>query len=493
MGEMNCAGLVEDKLEYLSEAEVERIHESALEVLSEVGVAVDSGRYLDLLHEKGAVIEKEDKRAKLPEDVVRKYLKTAPSTVTLHGRKRKYDLKLEGGRVHFGTGGEAVNILDLDSDEMRSPTLEDQADLARLVEELENVHFFQAPVVPTDVPVEVLSLNSFYASLAGTYKNVQAPATSSEKVDEIVEMASIIAGSERDFLDRPFISFVTSWMISPLKLDIETTEILEKVAEYKIPVSLSSAPVTGSTAPASLAGLLVQVHAEELFGIVLSQMFNKGAPVLYGPVPAAANMRNMAYLAGAPETGMMNVAAVQLADYIGVPIYSDAGETDSKVPDTQAGIEGAFNILQVGLAGGNYIHHAAGMMDSMLSVAYEKFVIDNDIIGMATRVLSGINVDDESLALDVIKNVGPGENYLTEPHTIKNSRSEEFYQPEILDRNSMSAWREKGSKETRQRARERARGILENAPVNHLSKEVDEEIRRRFDIRLPALRRFRGS
>lgn len=486
MCEMNCAGVIGDKLEYLSESEIERIHELALEVLSEVGVAVDSKRYLDLLYEKGAEIETENKRAKLSGDLVRKYLNMVPSKVTLHGRKKKYDLVLEEGRVHFGTGGEAVNILDLDACKMRSPTLRDQAKLARLVENLDNVHFFQAPVVPTDVTEDDLSLNSFYASITGTYKNVQAPVTSPDKVDEIVNMASIIAGSEEDFLSRPFLSFVTSWMISPLQLDIETTEILEKITKYKIPVSLSSAPVTGSTAPASLAGLLVQVHAEELFGIVLSQMFNNGAPVLYGPVPAAANMRNMAYLAGAPETGMMNVAAVQMADYIDVPIYSDAGETDSKVPDTQAGIEGAFNLLQVGLAGGNYIHHAAGMMESMLSVAYEKFVIDNDVIGMATRALSGINVDKESLALDVIKNVGPEGNYLTELHTVKNSRSKEFYQPEVLDRNSKSTWRENGSKETRERARERAKEILDNSAVNLLPRKVDEKIRERFDIKLPA-------
>jgi trimethylamine--corrinoid protein Co-methyltransferase len=213
-------------------------------------------------------------------------------------------------------------------------------------------------------------------------------------------------------------------------------------------------------------------------------MFSEGAPVLYGPVPAAANMKNMAFLAGAPETGMMNVATTQLADYIDVPIYSDAGETDSKLPDTQAGIEAAFNLLQVGLAGGNYIHHAAGMMESMLCVADEKFVIDNDAIGMALRVLRGIDVDQDRLGLDVIEEVGPGNNFLTQQHTVNYSRSEEFYKPDVIDRDDRTSWESQGSMDTRERARKRAGEILENSEENLLSEEVDRKIRDRFNIHL---------
>jgi trimethylamine--corrinoid protein Co-methyltransferase len=309
-----------------------------------------------------------------------------------------------------------------------------------LTENLENVHFFQCPIVCTDVPKEVVSINSFYAALAGTRKNVQESATDPQVAKDIIEMAAMIAGDEEVLRERPFISFVTSWMISPLRLDIGTSRVLETVASRGIPVALSSAPVTGSTAPATLAGLLTLVHAEELFGIVLAQIIREGAPVLYGPVPAVANMRNMAYLGGAVETGMMNAAAVQMANYIGVPIYSDAGQTDSKLSDIQAGYEKAANIFQVALAGGNYIHHAAGMLESMLAVSHEQFVIDNDINGMVLRALSGIEVNDDTLALDVIKTIGPGGNYLTQRHTLKYARSDEFYIPTGADRNSRVAW-----------------------------------------------------
>ncbi|MBS3791029.1 trimethylamine methyltransferase family protein [Candidatus Bipolaricaulota bacterium] len=482
---MNRAGLVGDKLKLLNEDEVELIHESALKLLKNLGVKVDSEEFLEILEGNGARVNYENGRAKLSPELVRDYLEIAPSRITLHGRKKEYDLSLEDRKVHYGTGGAAVKILDLNSEEVRSSTLEDQARLARLVENLDNVHFFQAPVVPTDVPEEDLSLNSVYASLTGTHKNVQESVTSPEKVDEIVDMGAIIAGSREEFLARPFVSFVTSWMVSPLKLDIETTKVLRRITNYKIPVALSTAPVTGSTAPATLSGLLVQVHAEELFGITLAQMFSEETPVLYGPVPAAANMKNMAYLAGAPETGLMNAATVQLANHIDVPIYSDAGETDSKLPDTQAGAEAALNLLQVGLAGGNYIHHAAGMMESMLCVADEKFVIDNDIIGMALRVLQGIDVDQDKLGLDVIEEVGPGNNFLTQPHTVNYSRSDEFYKPSVVDREDRTTWENNGSMETRPRARKRARELLEDVEDNLLPEDVDEKIRDRFNIHLP--------
>lgn len=482
---MTRSGVTGGRFKLLEEEEVRCVHNSALEILETVGVQVNSERYIDLLEAHGAEVDYKERKVRFSPETVERLVETAPSRVTLYGRKEENDMELEGRNVHYGTGGAAVKILDLESGAVRKPTIEDQFDLARLVDSLEQVDFYQAPVVPTDVPEEDLSLNSFYASLAGTSKNVQESVTGPEQVDKVVDMASIVAGGREKLLREPFISFVTSWMISPLKLDVETTEVLERITDYEIPVALSSAPVTGSTAPATLVGLLTLVHAEELFGVVLSQIFNPGAPVLYGPVPASANMRNMAFLAGSPETGMMNVASVQMAEHLDLPIYSDAGETDSKIPDAQAGLEAAFNILQVGLAGGNYIHHAAGMLESMLGVAYEKFVIDNDIIGMAKRVLRGIDVNEGKVALDVIKNVGPGNDFLTQKHTIQHSRSGEFYQPKVIDRTNRDSWVSEGRKDTTQRAKERVRDLLGDRPRSLLSQELDEEIRRKFNIHLP--------
>jgi len=478
-------GLIGDKYNILRQEEIEKIHESSLGVLEEVGVRVDDDHFLTLFEESGANVNKNERLVKLPASMVEEFVAMAPGEVLLAGRNPENDLLLGGRRVYLGTGGAAIHILDLDTGKLRDPILQDQYNLAWLTENLENVHFYQCPVVCTDIPKDVLSINSFYAALAGTRKNVQESATDSQAAQDIIEMAAMIAGGEEALRERPFISFVTSWMISPLRLDIGTSRVLETAASHGIPVALSSAPVTGSTAPATLAGLLTLVHAEELFGITLAQIVREGTPVLYGPVPAVANMRNMAYLGGAVETGMMNAAAVQMANYINVPIYSDAGQTDSKLPDIQAGYEKGANILQVAMAGGNYIHHSAGMLESMLTVAYEQFVIDNDINGMALRVLQGIKVNDDTLSLDVIKAVGSGGNYLTQRHTLKYARSDEFYIPAGADRDSRVDWEKAGGKDARERAREIARGILNHERPQLIPSEIDSQIRRRFDIRLP--------
>lgn len=478
-------GLIGDKYNLLRQEEIEKIHNSSLWVLEETGVRVDDDHFLALFEEAGANVNKNERLVKLPASMVEEFVAMAPGEVLLAGRDPENDLLLGGRRVYLGTGGAAIHILDLDTGKLRDPILRDQYNLAWLTENLENVHFYQCPVVCTDIPKDVLSINSFYAALAGTRKNVQESAIDSQAAQDIIEMAAMIAGGEEALRERPFISFVTSWMISPLRLDIGTSRVLETVASHGIPVALSSAPVTGSTAPATLAGLLTLVHAEELFGITLAQIVREGTPVLYGPVPAVANMRNMAYLGGAVETGMMNAAAVQMANYINVPIYSDAGQTDSKLPDIQAGYEKGANILQVAMAGGNYIHHSAGMLESMLTVAYEQFVIDNDINGMALRVLQGIKVNDDTLSLDVIKAVGPGGNYLTQRHTLKYARSDEFYIPAGADRDSRVDWEKAGGKDARERAREIARGILNHERPQLIPSEIDSQIRRRFDIRLP--------
>ncbi len=482
---MRKKDLMGNKYKVLEQDGIEKIHKSALWVLEHVGVMVGDDHFFSLFEEAGANVNANEHLVKLPPSMVEELVRMAPGEVLLAGRDPENDLLLGGSRVYLGTGGAAIHILDLETGETRDPILQDQYNLAWLTENLGNVHFYQCPVVCTDIPKEFVSVNSFYAALSGTRKNVQESATDPQAAEEIIEMAAMISGSEEALRERPFISFVTSWMISPLRLDIATSQILETVASHGIPVALSSAPVTGSTAPATLAGLLALVHAEELFGIALTQIVRQGAPVLYGPVPAVANMRNMAYLGGAVETGMMNAAAVQMANHIGVPIYSDAGQTDAKLPDTQAGYEKAANILQVAMAGGNYIHHAVGMLESMLTVAYEQFIIDNDINGMALRVLQGIEVNDDTLALDVIKAVGPGGNYLTQRHTLKYARSNEFYIPIGVDRNSRVAWEKAGAKDARERAREIAREILSQKRPQLIPAKIDSEIRRRFDIRLP--------
>lgn len=468
----------------LNKWELTSIHQASLSILDKVGVQVSEEPFLQLLSDIGGKVEK-DGRVRIPRPVVLKVLEMVPHRVVLYGRDEIPQLDVGERRVYLGTGGAAINILDLDSGEARDPTLADLGNIAWLVENLDHIHFLLRPVVAKDVPAEILDVNKFYVCLANTNKHVMASAKSPDLAKDVIELAATIGGGEDALQAQPIISFIVSWMISPLKLDTKASEVLAMVVEKGLPVVLSSAPVAGSTAPATLGGLLAEVHAEELFGLVLAQAIREEAPVLYGPVPAVADMRTMGYCGGAIESGLLNVACVQLARLIKVPICADAGLTDSKLPDIQAGYEKAANILLVALAGGNYIHHAAGMLESMLTVAYEQFVIDNDIIGMALRALQGITVNHRTLATKVIEAVGPGGNFLTQRHTLDHIRGSEYFFPATPDRQPRSAWEEAGGLDARERARAIAREILQKDRPVLIPFDVDQKIRARFDILTP--------
>ena len=326
-----------------------------------------------------------------------------------------------------------------------------------------------------------MDINQFYAGLANTTKNVMAAAQSVQTARDVIEMARMIAGGEEALVRRPFISFVTSWMISPLHFATETTRVLLEVTKNKIPVALSSAPMAGSTSPVTLAGCLAQVHAEQLSGITLTQLASPGSPVLYGAIPSMADFKSMTYVGGGIEFGLMNAAISQMAQYLGVPNYNSAGLTESKIPDIQAGYEKAYSICLCVLAGSNYIHHAAGMLESMKAVAYEQYVIDNEIIGMALRLLKGIQIDEETLGFDAIREVGPSGNFLSSMHTVKFMR-QEYFRQSLGDRQSREAWEKSGSLDTRESARRKAREILKSHPPKGIDPRIDQEIRKRFNI-----------
>ena len=463
----------------LSEKNIVKIHETSLRILEEIGVKVALEEALQIFRKHGARVDGEIVR--IPASVVEKGLELVPHQFLMAGREEKNDLHMEDKRVYLGTGGAALTVLDLETGEPRPGTLQDIARLAKLVDGLGNIHFYLRPCVPQDIPKEAMDINQFYAALANTSKNVMAAAQSVQAARDVIEMARMIAGGEEALIKRPFISFVTSWMISPLHFATETTRVLLEVTKNKIPAALSSAPMAGSTSPVTLAGALAQVHAEQLSGIALTQLANPGSPVLYGAIPSMADFRSMTYVGGGVEFGLMNGAASQMAQYIRVPNYNSAGLTDSKISDIQAGYEKAYSICLCVLAGSNYIHHAAGMLESMRGVAYEQYVIDDEIIGMALRLLKGIQVDEETLGFEAIREVGPSGNFLSSMHTVKYMR-QEYFRQSLGDRQSREAWEKSGSLDGRERARRKAREILKTHTPKGIDLKVDREIRKRFEI-----------
>ncbi|MDA3790815.1 MAG: trimethylamine methyltransferase family protein [Desulfobacula sp.] len=468
----------------LSPEQVETVHEASLKILEKTGITYELGLEdtVQMLEDGGAVIDRDRRKIIFSRDMIIEQLAKAPEKVVLCGQDPKNDLHLTRNRVHLGTGGAAIKILDSETGDVRSTTLKDLYDVSRLVDQLDNIHFLVRPCIPTDIDEEDYDINMFYACLAASSKHVMSGVNDEKGLHNVIEMASLIAGGLDKLQERPFISVTTSFAISPLKLCTQSTHIMQEANRNRIPVALSCAPMAGSTSPVTMAGTLAQIHAEQLAGITICQLTNPGAPLLYGGIPGMANLKTMGYSGGAVECGMMNAAIHQLSNHIKVPNYNSSGLSDSKIPDAQAGYEKAFTVLLASMGGSNYIHHSAGMLESMLTIAHEQFVIDDEIIGNCCKVLKGIDCDAEHLALEVIDSVGPGGNFMTAPHTMTHMRTEYYNGNGVTDRKSRDKWEQDGSLDIRQRALKIAKKLLAGPKPSYLSEEVDKAIREKFNI-----------
>ncbi|MGD8738316.1 MAG: trimethylamine methyltransferase family protein [Anaerolineae bacterium] len=468
----------------LSEAQIQQIHQASLQVLAETGLHVDNENALAIYHGGGAQIDGHCVR--LPEAMVKDALETVPHRVLLAGRDASQDVVLEGRRVYAGTGGSPTMVLDPGASTVRPGTLRDLASLARLADALPHCDFIVIPLHPTDVADdEDVPVNRFYTCLTNSRKHimssVQGRVGSLSGAQQVIELGTMIAGSLQALQARPFISCITSWMVSPLHLDTGVTEILIEWCRHGLPLALSSAPMAGSTSPVTLAGTLVQLNAEQLSGIVLTQLVRPGTPVLAGYIPGVADMRSGGYLGGAIEFGMMQAAAAQLAHFYRVPIYGSGGMSDSKLPDAQSGYEKMATLLLAAMGGCNYIHHAISMVTNMSAASLEQAVIDDEMVGMVMRLLRGIEVTNATLAVEAIGRVGPGGHYLMDDHTLQFMRSE-LFQPRLADRRNRAAWEAAGQPDSRDHAIARVEELLQAHKPPSLPPDLDRAIRDRFNI-----------
>lgn len=469
----------------LSEKDLERIIEAAKKVLNDTGIEVLPSRCREIFAAAGCRISAAENRVYITPELVEQCLETAASRVLLGGRDGdKYDLDLTADRVYLGTGGAAVNIIDLDGS-VRETTLADNYHIGRLCDKLDNIHFYMRPVVSRDLANEDIDINQTYACLAATKKHVMSNCYFPENVAKIRKLGEMIAGGKAEFDAKPPISLVAANTVSPLRFAMETVEVLDEIIKYDIPVVTSSAPQAGATSPASLAGTLVQIMAEQLSGVVYVNIQKPGFPLIIGCVPAQADLRTGAFVGGSAEFALLNAACGQLARYLDLPIYNSAGIADAKTPDAQLGSEKTLTTLLAAMAGSNYVHHSAGFLDSLMTVAYSQYVIDNDSNGQVMRVLKGIDTNDAALALDVIDAVCNGDNhFLGQAHTISLMHSEYDY-PDFYDRQSRDDWNEKGSLDIEARANIFAKDVLDNHYPTVFSDELDAAIREQFDIQLP--------
>jgi trimethylamine--corrinoid protein Co-methyltransferase len=295
---------------------------------------------------------------------------------------------------------------------------------------------------------------------------------------QVVEMAGMLAGGLKELRAKPFVSFITL-MISPFKIDGLYGDITCFIAEQGLPVVTPTEPVCGTTSPITLAANVLVHTAETLAGVTLVQAVKKGAPVIAGSVGSISNLRTMGIVTGAVERGMINAATAQIAQKLELPFYSTAGNSDAKVEDAQAGVESAISNLLVGMAGANYIHDAAGLFDGDLSISYEKLVMDNEILGMCERVLRGIEVNADTLAVDLIERVGPGGDFLGQEHTVMHML-DEFYEPNLADRSHYEEWVSAGRGDMKMRTRKKLEALMKSHNPCYINDPEMNEIRSRF-------------
>ncbi|WP_420546705.1 trimethylamine methyltransferase family protein [Curvivirga sp.] len=478
------SGAIGGRYKPLLDHEVDKIFEAAVSVLDRTGIEVTESPCRDTFEAAGCRVDTGKNRVFIPRHLIENALGTMANNVLLAGRDPKHDINLGGARVYMGTGGSAVKLLDLRGN-MRQTITSDNYHIGRLVDTLDNIHFYMRPVVCRDLENEDLDINQFYACLAATKKHVMANAYLPERVADLRKLGNMIAGGADAFKERPIISLTACWTVSPLRYAMETVDVLDQAIEYDIPVVISSAPQAGATSPAALAGTLVQILAEQLSGIVYVNLKKPGFPLIMGCVPAQADLRTGAFTGGSGEFSLLNAACAQLSQHLGIPIYNSSGISDSKIPDAQAGAEKSLTGLAAALAGSNYIHHSAGFLESLLTVAYEQYVIDNDINGAIMRMVRGIEVTDETLSLDVIHDVCNGPNhFLGHQQTIQLMNSEYLY-PDLMNRATRDDWEAAGEADLRKTAIEHAKNTLENHWPTVFSTELDTEIRKEFNILLP--------
>jgi trimethylamine--corrinoid protein Co-methyltransferase len=462
------------QLKVLSEDDISEVHHAVLTVLGEVGVRVEYRPALELFRDCGCGVDFGRRLVFVPEHILTRALATAPSRFTLCGKTPEWDVPADLERVYTIGGSCALEVLDLDG--VRRPaTLQDLIDLTRLQDALENLHIMHSLVVPQDIPQPGFERIMFATVMKHTTRNFYSQGQGPRSIRDQVEMATVIQGSSQEVTRRPIFTIVCC-LISPLVQTGERVAELMESARFGIPIYVEVDTMAGATGPVTIAGALVEECANVLCGITLAQLVNPGCPCIFSIASGILNMANGQYVGAAPEADLLHAATAQMAHFYGLPFQGGTG-IEASLPDAQAGYERALQVLTNALAGTNFIHLSVGMMEQMLLASYEQCVIDDEILGAAFRIVRGVKVNAETLALDVIREIGPGGHFLGHEHTARNFRRELWF-PRLANRDTHPGWMAAGGKDLRQRANERARQILASHHPKPLSPEQERELDR---------------
>ncbi|MCB1450181.1 MAG: trimethylamine methyltransferase family protein [Nitratireductor sp.] len=470
----------------LDEAGIIAIYQTSLRLLAELGMGEVPPVLEAQLLKCGA--RKAGERILFPREMVERIITVAAKEFVFHGRDASRSIHVGGNRVYFGTGGAAVQTLDIDTGGYRSSTLRDLYDFTRLQDTLTNVSWFTRCCVATDLPdIMDLDVNTVFALLKGTTKPVATSFTIAEHVAPIMRMVDIALGGDGAsglFHQTPFLKAHISPVISPMRYGEDAVAVTLACMEHGLPISCITAAQSGATAPATLAGFLAQSLAETLASLVMVNVFQPGYPMIFSNWPLVIDLRTGAFVGGGGEISVMNAASAQISNWLGLPSGVACSMTDAKAIDAQYGMEKGVSALAAGLAGGNLIYESSGMTASLLGASFEAFVLDDEMHSLIYRTLRGVEVNEDTLGFDAIcdtvLNVG---HFLGGSHTIAAMERDYFY-PKLADRDAPVTWNEKGRSDAWGRARNAARHILATHHPQYLGTEVEARIRSEYNILL---------
>lgn len=461
------------QLKVLSQASIEAIHDGALHLLETVGLSNATPGGIAAMTARGATLG-EDGRIRFPRRLVESVLDGAGRGFTLHGRQPRHDLKLGGGRVHYGTAGSAVQFLEPATGERRESRLADLYDAARIADTLDHVHFFQRPMVARDIADPLaMDINTLYACLSGTAKHVGLSFAAREHVAPALELMHMVAGSEAAFRQRPFVSNSNAFVISPLQFAGEACGVLEACVAGGLPILLLCIGQAGTSAPRSLAGAVTQTIAEVLAGLIYVNSLRPGHPAILGAWPFAADPRSGGVASGSAEQALLSAACAQMARFYDIPGGSGAGMTDAPNLDHQSGAEKSLTEIVAGFSGLDLVYEAAGMQASLSTYSHESLIIDNDIIGQCLRCIEGIAAEPRDLALAQIEAVclgGPG-------HFLEDAEAAStFHAPRLASRADATPF----EASLIEKAEAEKNRLLARHFPRHIASQTDARIREHF-------------
>ncbi len=462
------------KLNLLSSELVQQIIGEGFALLMNPGIQVHNDEALSLLADAGAEVDKENKIAKIPEKIARQALDTRPSEFYLYDLDGNQAVHYGGDSLQFTPGSGGITILDSETQKQRQALTEDYTKFIKLVEMLPQIDAQSTAFITSDVPEGIGDLYRLYLALNFMRKPIITGAFEKETWWTMKDMLVAVVGSEKELAEKPIAVFDVC-PSPPLKWSDITCQNLIDCAKYNIPAQLISMPMTGANSPVTLAGAVVQHTAESLSGVTINQLVNPGSPIVWGGSPATFDMRKGTTPMGAIGTWMMNCAYVQVGKELGMPTHSYLGMSDAKIVDAQCGLESSSAFFAA-LAGANMVS-GSGMMDYESCLSYEKIVIDAETLGMAKRLVAGIDGRQTPIALNIIQELGHNGSYLGHPHTKKWFREELYFPSDVIDRDTLETWEKKGSKSTWDRAQDRMKELLTKYQPSPISDEVKKELR----------------